>query len=176
VSGAIETPRIRLRPWREADRGPFASLLADAEVMRDLGGPVDRAAAAAKLDRYAAALVRTGVARLAVETRDGTFLGYAGVMPLPDGHPAGARFDVGWRLKRDAWGRGYATEAARAALDDAFARLAPSEIVAFTAVDNPRSQAVMERLGMARAAERDFTASYDRFGPWHGLVWVARRP
>lgn len=171
----IDTPRTRLRSWRDADREPFAALLADPEVMRDLGGPIDRAAADAKLDRYAATLTRTGVARLAVETRNGDFLGYAGVMPLPDGHPAGARFDVGWRLKRDAWGRGYATEAARAALDDAFMRLAPGEIVAFTAADNRRSQAVMERLGMARAAKRDFTLADARFGSWHGLVWVARR-
>lgn len=175
MSGAIETPRIRLRPWREADREAFAALLADAEVMRDLGGPIDRAAADAKLDRYAATLARADVARLAVETRSGAFLGYAGVMPLAEGHPSGARFDVGWRLMRDAWGRGYATEAARAALDNAFARLGPEEIVAFTAPDNLRSQAVMQRLNMVRAAERDFTLTGDRLGDWHGLVWVARR-
>lgn len=174
MSRTIEAPRTRLRPWRGADREPFAALVADPEVMRDLGGPVDRAAADAKLDRYAATLARTGIARLAVETRSGEFLGYAGVMPLDDGHPARARFDVGWRLARSAWGRGYATEAARAALDDAFARLGPGEIVAFTAPDNLRSQAVMERLGMMRDPSRDFTTVFDGTRIWQGLVWVAR--
>lgn len=170
----IETARLRLRPWRESDREAFAALLADAEVMRDLGGPCDRSAADAKLDRYAATFRRCGLARLAVERHDGGFLGYAGITPLDDGHPLGPCFDVGWRFQRDAWGRGYATEAARAALDDAFARVGLAEVVAYTAPDNLRSQAVMERLGMTRDPARDFRASFGGQPEWEGLVWTAR--
>ena len=148
-------------------------MLADPPVMRDLGGPVDRAAADAKLDRYVATLARAGIARLVVTGHDGRFLGYAGVMPLDPGHPASAAFDVGWRLVRGAWGRGFATEAARATLHDAFGRLGLAEVVAFTAPHNLRSQAVMQRLGMRRDPDRDFTAAWGG-GDWRGLVWTAR--
>jgi len=169
----IETPRLRLRPWQESDRPAFAAIVADPEVMRDLGGPLDRDAADAKLDRYSATFARAGIARLAVERGNGELLGYAGIMPLDHGHPTGAAYDIGWRLKRDAWGQGLATEAARAALDDAFGRQGLIEVVAFTAPDNLRSQAVMARLGMHRDPTRDFTASWDSAGDWRGLVWAA---
>ena len=174
VAAPAVTVRTRLRPWRESDRPAFAALMADPEVMADLGGPIDRAAADAKLDRYIATHRDQGIGRLAVEIRDGTFLGYCGVMPLTAGHPLAPGFEIGWRLARTAWGQGYATEAATAALADAFSRPDIAEVVAFTAADNSRSQAVMARLVMRRAPERDFTARYDGVTDWHGLVWVAR--
>lgn len=171
----IDAPRLRLRHWREADRDAFAALNADPEVMADLGGPLDRAESDAKLDRYVATFGRHGLGRWALEGRDGGFLGYAGIMPSRPGHPLGTHFEVGWRLARDAWGRGYATEAARAALEDAFARAGLEEILAYTASDNTRLQAVMARLGLVRDRSRDFTAGYDRVGTWQGLVWMAHR-
>jgi RimJ/RimL family protein N-acetyltransferase len=170
----IETPRTRLRPWRESDRALFAALHADPEVMRDQGGPIGRAASDAKLANYMDAYRRHGFSRWAIGTRDGDFLGYAGVKPSQGDHPLGPHFQIGWRLMRGAWGKGYATEAARAALHDAFARAGLGEILAYTARDNTRSQAVMERLHMKRDPSRDFTADYDNVGVWHGLVWVAR--
>src|SRR5262249_54853290 len=97
-----------------------------------------------------------------------------GVMPSPEGHRLGPHFEIGWRLVRNAWGHGYATEAARVALRDAFSRAGLTEILAYTAAGNVRSQGVMERLGLERDSSRDFTAHYDGLGPWHGLVWVAR--
>jgi len=76
---------------------------------------------------------------------------------------------------RHAWGHGYATEAARAALNDAFARVGLAEVVSYTAADNPRSQAVMVRLQMLRDPSRDFTFYYDGVRAWRGLVWTVRR-
>lgn len=170
----IETARLRLRPWNAADRGAFAAMHADPAVMHDYGAPMERAESSAKLDRYMAIFNRTGFCRWAVETRQGAFLGYAGIMPSADDHPLGPHVDIGWRLLRAAWGRGYATEAAEAALCDAFTRMRLHEILAYTAADNARSQAVMTRLRLRRDPARDFTVAYDGLGPWRGLVWIAR--
>jgi RimJ/RimL family protein N-acetyltransferase len=167
----IETPRLRLRRWEERDRAPFAAMNADPVVMHDLGGPISRADSDAKYDRFASAFVQRGLSRWVVERRDGLFLGYAGVLYRAE-HPAlGAHHDIGWRLVREAWGHGYATEAAKAALRDAFTRANLKEIVSYTSPDNLRSQAVMARLGLQRAPDRDFTLPKG----WRGLVWIARR-
>jgi RimJ/RimL family protein N-acetyltransferase len=171
----IETSRLRLRTWRTTDRDAFAALNSDIEVMADEGGPIDRASSDAKLDRYAASFEGHGFGRWLIEDRHGGFLGYAGVMPSPAGHPLGEHFEIGWRLARMAWGHGYATEAARAALDDALGRAGLSEVLAYTAADNLRSQAVMQRLRLFRDPARDFTADYPHRKGWRGLVWVARR-
>jgi len=80
---------------------------------------------------------------------------------------------VGWRLAREAWGQGYAAEAARAALVDAFRVTGLKEVLSYTSEDNQRSQSVMRRLALRRDPSRDFVAEYDRAGPWRGLVWVA---
>lgn len=177
----IETPRLILRRWRESHCDAFAAMNADPEVMADLGGPIDRAASDAKLDRYAAAFGQAGFGRWAIDARDfedraGAFLGYAGVMPAGPDHPLGRHFEIGWRLTRAAWGHGYASEAARAALDDVFGRVGLTEVVAYTAPDNLRSQAVMVRLRLSRDASRDFTLQDSKVGRWRGLVWVARPP
>ena len=155
-----------------ADGDAFAALHADPEVMRDYGGPIDRSESDAKFARYHAAFAEHGYARWVIEERNGAFLGYAGCAPAVSGHPLGPHTDIGWRLVRSAWGRGYATEAARASLDDVFARLRLPRVLAYTAPDNMRSQAVMKRLAMQRDAARDFSVPF-RAGTWQGLVWVA---
>jgi RimJ/RimL family protein N-acetyltransferase len=172
----IETPRIRLRCWRDSDRVAFALMHAHPEVMHDAGGPLDQGQSDAKLDRYAAAFDQHGFCRWAVETRRGDFLGYAGVMPSRQAHPLGPHFDIGWRLARHAWGHGYATEAAAAALRDAFGRCGLTEVLAYTAPDNLRSQAVMARLRLRRDPSRDFSAPDQLQRVWRGLVWVATAP
>ncbi|MDJ0767867.1 MAG: GNAT family N-acetyltransferase [Ilumatobacter sp.] len=169
----ISTPRLTLRPWCDSDRSVFARLHADPAVMADLGGPIDRRRSDAKLDRYVSMFDRHGLTRWAVDRSDGSFLGYAGIMLVEGDHPLGVHHEIGWRLRRAAWGKGYATEAASAALHDAFTRVGLSEVLAYTSVDNVRSQAVMRRLELTRDPSRDFTAVYDDIGEWNGLVWVA---
>jgi RimJ/RimL family protein N-acetyltransferase len=168
----LRTARLTLRPWRETDRSAFRALNADAEIAADLGGPLSSAASDAKLDRYRATFDRHGFSRLAIEDSRQAFMGYAGIMPSPAGHPLGPHIEIGWRLVRTAWGKGYATEAARAVLQDAFSRLGFGEVLAYTAADNAHSQAVMARLGLRRDPARDFDTVYGSL-PWHGLVWVA---
>jgi len=169
----IVTPRLRLCAWEERHRLPFAAMLADPEVMQDWGGPFGAAQSADKFDRYAATFRECGFCRWAIEDAHGGFLGYTGMMASRPDHPLGAHVDIGWRLVRSAWGFGYATEAARAALEDFFGRGLGSEVLAYTTPDNRRSQAVMERLGLERDSTRDYA---DRFNDaeWRGLVWVAR--
>jgi RimJ/RimL family protein N-acetyltransferase len=169
----IETPRLRLRCWEKADRDSLAIMNADPEVMLDQGGPISRLASDAKLDRYTAAFGQYGFCRWAVESREGEFFGYAGIMPSCQEHPIGSHFEIGWRLVRKAWGHGYATEAARAALKDVFIRTDLTKVLAYTAPGNVRSQTVMSRLQLQRQPALDFTADYDDLRGWRGLVWVA---
>lgn len=130
----------------------------------------------AKFDRYSATYAEYGFSRWTVESRDGAFLGYAGVMPrLSSQHPLGPHYEVGWRLTRAAWGKGIATESALAALDDVFQRTGLDEILSYTGVHNVRSQAVMVRLGLRRDMPRDFIVEDERLGTWQGMVWVAER-
>jgi RimJ/RimL family protein N-acetyltransferase len=171
----ISTPRLRLRSWAEAHRDAFAAMHADPEVMIDYSGPISRSESDAKLDGYMAAYREHGFSRWAIETHTGDFLGYAGVMTRGPDHPLGLHVEIGWRLVRHAWGFGYATEAARAALTDAFVRVGLDAVIAYTDADNLRSQAVMIRLQMRRDPSRDFTADYATIKGWRGLVWEARR-
>ena len=171
---SLQTPRLRLRHWRETDGAAFAALHADPDVMQDMGGPIGRDESDRKFDRYREAWERCGYGRWAVETHAGDFLGYVGVMPHSGTHPLGPHSEIGWRLNRRAWGQGYASEAARTALSDVFARTDLAEVVSYTAADNRRSQAVMARLRLHRDLSRDFTVD-DGSKQWRGLVWVALR-
>lgn len=168
----IQTERLLLRPWRDEDLAPLAAMQADPEVMADYGGPQSLEASRAKLERYRAANEALDYCRWAVADRSGAFLGYVGVMPIFPGHPREPGHEVGWRLVRRAWGEGYATEAARASLVDAFTRIRLPEVLSYTAPDNLRSQAVMARLSLTRRPELDFVQRLeDR--DWPGLVWSA---
>lgn len=169
----IATDRLTLRNWCEDDREAFAAMHADPEVMWDMGGPFSRAKSDAKFDRYRDAFTTCGYCRWAAEDSTGRFVGYTGLMPSREGHPLGVHSDIGWRLVRTAWGKGYATEAARAALKDAFVRIGLKEALAYTSADNLRSQAVMTRLGLMRAEALDYSEGAGD-AVWCGLVWVAR--
>lgn len=176
-STVLLTERLQLCVWRDDHLAAFASLHADPKVMADLGGPLDLAQSAEKLARYRRGHADHGISRWAVEDRSGEFLGYAGVMFQPDPKQSlGPHYEIGWRFRRETWGQGYATESARAALRDAFDSHAIEEVLSYTLRDNLRSQRVMEKIGMARAAERDFVSDYPRVGLWPGLVWAAFNP
>ncbi len=143
--------------------------------MEDLGGPLTREESDLKLADFAAAFERNSYGKWAVEDSEGQFLGYAGPMPSRDkNHPLGDHVEMGWRFNRSTWGNGYATEAARAAIKDAFQRVGLPLIYAYTAPDNFRSQAVMRKLHLERKRDLDFTETERARTPRKGLVWIAR--
>lgn len=153
----LRTDRLVLRRWRPADLAPFAALNADPEVMEHFPSTLDRAASDALAAAADAGFDERGFGLWAVEVAaTGAFIGFTGLaVPRFEAHFTPV-VEVGWRLARPAWGHGYATEAATAALDDAFGRLGLAEVVSFTAVPNARSQAVMRRLGMTHDPGDDF--------------------
>ncbi|HZZ32964.1 MAG TPA: GNAT family N-acetyltransferase [Phenylobacterium sp.] len=153
----IETERLILRAWREADRETYADIMVDPDVGPWLGGPFTRQQAYERVERFTTSLTETGLGRLAIERKaDGRLIGHCGLAQAPDTKPVPQGLEIGWALAPDAWGSGYAVEAARAVIPDGFARTQVREILAFTGAANLRSQAVMRRLGMVRAADRDF--------------------
>lgn len=151
----IETERLIIRPWTDADRAPFAAMSADAAVMATLGPLLSRPESDAMIDRLIELQARDGHCFWAVERKaDGAFLGWNGL--IIGSRPIAGELEIGWRLARAAWGAGYATEAARAVLAWGFANRPVPRIVAITAAINTRSQAVMRRLGMVRQLDLDF--------------------
>jgi RimJ/RimL family protein N-acetyltransferase len=152
---ALRTERLVLREWRDADRDDWAALNADPEVMEFFPATLDRAQADAAFDRISAALSSRGWGLWAVEL-EGRFLGFTGLSTVGfEAHFTPAT-EIGWRLRRDAWGHGFATEAARAVTRFAFDEMALAELVSFTSVGNARSRTVMERLGMTSDPADDF--------------------
>lgn len=147
----LDTARLRLRPWQPGDWPAFAALTADAEVMRHFPAPLERAQSDALADEINRRIARQGWGFWAAEHRDTRqFIGFVGLNIPSDTLPFAPCVEIGWRLARPWWGQGLACEGARAALDFAFTQLQLPEVVAFTAVDNLRSQALMQRLGMQR--------------------------
>jgi RimJ/RimL family protein N-acetyltransferase len=164
----LRTERLILRPWREEDLEPFAALNADDRVTATLGGSADRATSDALARRWNDSFGTHGFGYWAIELPGGApFIGAVGLsVPAFDAHFMPA-VEIGWRLAFDHWGKGYATEGARAALDFGFNQAGLAEIVSFTARINTRSRAVMERLGMRTDPKDDF--HHIRLGPDHPL-------
>ena len=157
VHDRLETPRLILRRWRPADHAAFAELNADPEVMRHFPATVDRAGSDGMIARIEKGFDHLGYGLYAVEVKGGSpFVGYVGLMPVRAPNPLAPAVEIGWRLARRAWGRGYASEAARACLDLAFDHLGLEEVVSFTAVANAPSCAVMARIGLRADPSRDF--------------------
>jgi ribosomal-protein-alanine N-acetyltransferase len=153
----LRTDRLLLRQWQERDLEPFADLNADAEVMRYFPAKLTREQSDALATAVRRDIDKQGWGLWAVEVIGGpSFIGFVGLNePTFDAHFTPA-VEVGWRLAREHWGHGYATEAAKAAIDFGFGELDLQEIVAMIAPANARSRAVAEKLGMSRNAADDF--------------------
>jgi RimJ/RimL family protein N-acetyltransferase len=153
----LPTERLLLRQWRSEDLEPFATHSADPEVMRYFPSTHTREQSDALARDFASGIEERGWGFWAVEVRDGPpFIGFVGLMvPSFEAHFTPA-VEVGWRLGREHWGRGYATEAARASVDFGFRELGLEEIIAVTVPANTPSRRVMERLGMTRDSADDF--------------------
>jgi RimJ/RimL family protein N-acetyltransferase len=154
-----ETERLCLRNWDRKDLDEFVAQTNTPAVMRWLGGvwPLDQHVAA--FERLQDYQREFGHTFWIVERKaDGALLGFCGLKRV--NHPGAGQitgdFEVGWRLREDAWGRGYAKEAAIASIDIAFQKFAASRVVALTVPGNEPSQALMKRLGMTRRKDLDF--------------------
>lgn len=181
---ALQTPRLLLRPWADADRAPFAALNADPVSMQHFPATLTRAESDAFVDRMRAREAETGLRFAAIErTADGAFIGMIGFSlvefdapalnaggPNPQAAPRGPRkgdVAIGWRILRAHEGQGYATEAARAWLAHGFETLRLPRILAFTVPANTPSRAVMTRLGMTHIEDGDF--EHPSLPPGHPL-------
>lgn len=167
----IATERLILRDWRDDDWTPFWEGTNTPAVMRWLGGVCDDAAKAAAQERLLSYNREDGHSFWAVERKDdGAILGFCGLKRSNQkGGPIGM-MEVGWRLRQDAWGQGYAKEAACASLGLAFDRFGANEVIAMTVQGNAPSWGLMLRLGMRRREDLDFSSK--DFDAENGVIIV----
>jgi RimJ/RimL family protein N-acetyltransferase len=155
----IETERLLLRNWQEGDFDDFVETTNTPGVMRWLGGVKDPGALRERLATYFVAWQEErGFTFWALERKaDKALIGFCGIKIADDeGSPVFGEYEVGWRLREDAWGQGFAKEAAIASLDFAFDRLGAEQVVALTVIGNEPSWGLMERLGMSRRPDLDY--------------------
>lgn len=176
----IETTRLRLRPWREADKPAFAAIINTPAMMAHFGGVAPREQIDALLDAQMAGQATDGFSMWAADWRaTGELVGICGLrrMPYPD-TPVTGDLEAGWRIAQRVWGKGVAREAAGAAFDWGWANTDGPRIIAYTVVENRPSWGLMERLGMQRRADLDFRhpkfAAADPLGAM--VVYAIERP
>jgi len=162
----LQTPRLLLRMFRQTDIDAYARICADPDVMRFLGGtPMSRGEAWRQMAMFLGHWQLRGYGMWAVEEREtGTLVGRVGFLE-PEGWPG---FELAWTLGRPHWGRGFASEAARAALDYAFTTLGRERVISLIHPDNPRSIRVAERLGEHVEGEAEVNG-------WHLRVYAIRK-
>jgi len=153
----LRSERLLLRRWRPSDRAAFAAMNADPRVMEHFPAVLSREESDAAADRIEAHFDKHGFGLWAVEiVGEATFAGFIGLsVPRFEAHFTPC-IEVGWRLATDYWGRGLATEGARAAVEFAFENLGLEQIVSYTVPANIRSRRVMEKLGMTHDPSDDF--------------------
>jgi len=169
----LSTSRLILRRWREADRSAFAQLNDDPVVMEFMPRRLSRDESDATAARLGAAIETRGWGFWAVEVKGSAasagapFIGFVGLsVPSFQAHFTPC-VEIGWRLAKEHWGCGYASEAAAASLRFAFENLKLKQVVAFTVPLNKRSMRVMERIGMSRDPAGDF--EHPKLAPGHPL-------
>ena len=147
-----ETERLILRQWQESDIAPFAEMNSDSEVMKYFPKTLSFEETLEMYDRYKGNKNGFGLYP-AEEKISGKFIGFVG-LNIPSYMPDCV--EIGWRLRKEFWGKGYATEAAKKWLSIGFGEYDLKEIISFTAKQNQKSQEVMKRIGMKRDEKRDF--------------------
>ncbi|MFZ4773448.1 MAG: GNAT family N-acetyltransferase [Chlamydiia bacterium] len=153
----IHTERLVLRPWREEDLEPFARLNADPRVREYFLSLLTREESDQSVKLMQGHIERLGWGFWAASIKEtGEFIGMIGLEEVYFSVPFVPAVEIGWRLAHEHWGKGYATEGAKAALHYGFETLNLNEIVSFTALENQRSRQVMERIGMSHSPEEDF--------------------
>ena len=175
-----ESDRLILRTWDTADRAEYARHCNTPAVGRHVGGVQSEEDLNGAFERLEGYQRDTGHTFWVVERKsDGALLGFCGLKVANlAGTPVDGEVEIGWRLREDSWGQGYAKEAAGAALDWAWANLDAARIVSFTTPANEPSWGLMERLGMTRRADLDF--AHPHFAADHPLsrhiTYVIERP
>lgn len=154
MSYIIQTKRIGLRNWVETDLDEFAEMNADEEVMRYFYNRFDKESSKGQLQKFHDHYVAHGYTYFATEELTSRqFIGFVGLLNQTYESPFTPCVDIGWRLKKAVWGKGYATEAAQACLDFAFAELQLTEIFSITPKLNLASARVMQKIGMQKHLE-----------------------
>ncbi len=150
----ITTPRLILREWKEEDAVPFIKMNMDKEVMRFFPSTQTAEESMVLIARVKAHFADYGYGACAVERKDnGEFIGFTGLT-----HPRFESYftpcvEIGWRLSKENWGHGFATEAATACLNHGFTSLGLEEIYSFTTTTNDPSMNVMKKIGMKHVGE-----------------------
>ena len=157
----IETDRMILREWRDDDRVHFARMNGDPIVMQYLPRSLSEKESNHLVDKFQEHFAEHGFGLYAMERKeDGAFMGFTGLNTVEfTAHftsPKKPAVEIAWRLDYEYWGKGYASGAAQAALDHGLGPLKLKEVVAFTAHDNTRSIALMEKIGMRKVDGGDF--------------------
>ena len=150
----IETPRLRIRQWRDSDLPAFAAINADPQVMRYFPACLSTAQSTQAATRYRTMIEQKGFGLWATERiQQQDFIGFIGIQPLNDALPCAPGIEIGWRLASQVWRQGYATEGAVAVRNYAFEQLGIEELVSITAAINMPSRGVMEKIGMSNSGE-----------------------
>lgn len=146
----IVTSRLRLRDWKKADLEVFWRLNADEEVMQFFPKILSNEETNVFFEAIQAELIEEGFGLYAVEVKENNeFIGFVGFHRAKFDADFTPCIEIGWRLKREAWGKGYATEGATACLEYGFSELGFKEVYSFTAEINKPSQNVMKKIGMS---------------------------
>lgn len=150
----LQTQRLKLRQWVKEDFQPFAAMSADPQVMAFYPSTLSEEESNVMAMKIQGLIAERGWGFWAVETLDsGAFVGFVGLhIPTYD-LPCSPCVEIGWRLARPFWGKGYATEAAKESLAFAFEKLELNEVYSFASQVNERSWRVMERLGMVNTGQ-----------------------
>lgn len=167
MAAALTTDRLLLRRWREEDQEPFRRLNNDPRVMEYLAGPMAPAFSDRLILRIEQHFERYAFGLWATEFREsGALIGFIGLSVPQFEAPFMPAVEIGWRLSADYWGKGLATEGARAAMRYGFETAGLPQIVSFTVPENLRSRHVMEKLGMVRNPKDDFDHPGLPLGHW----------